>query len=92
MNKSSGLLYNRAVSAACDASNRFVKLPDAHRELISDATLAMYLKFPDKTEEEYHLAVSRLATAVRSHKEGNQRIWTLKVPELGQRFVRVVPA
>ena len=89
MNKPTAEVYNKAVSAACDASNRFVKLPEAHRSLISDAVLAMHIKFPDKTEEEYRRATSTIATSVRSRKEGNKRLWTLRVPELEQRFVRV---
>jgi len=88
MRKPTRRQHNQEIAAQCDTSNRWVKLPEPHRSLITYAASVMRAKFPEKNEDELRRAEGVLATMVRSRKIVSKREWTLNVPELGLNLKR----
>jgi len=67
-------------------------LAKAHQDLVSKAMEDVRAAYPDKSEEEYQRALSRLKTAVKCKVRKGVRHWSLMVPELKMKFVISEPA
>lgn len=59
------------------------------KDLVSYAMSIVRAKFPNKPEEDYRLAESRLKTSIKRMRGGSKIHYTLSVPELNLMLARI---